>query len=217
MINKKFLSIIMAAASSSLFVAAPVSAQEIESEDTNYHGYDKSFIERPDHKKPTNPFAARAEDFGKNTYRRMLLNSPFANSSVGLGVNSSNQIYNKNAYTYLNPDSFKANDATPEEVNRYIDQVYKPDLNKSGNQGYEVNKGFDQPNPFKSGSETRSSLTEENPFGSTFDNGPKSPYMQKDPVRKKLYYGQKDFSERQKPDSSPVSGNENVDTSQSNF
>ncbi|MBX3137999.1 hypothetical protein KF707_17360 [Candidatus Obscuribacterales bacterium] len=213
MLNKNLLSSMLLVAGASLFLVSPATAQE--SEETNPNGYDKSFIDRPDHKKPTNPFAARAADFPKHSYRRMLLSSPFASSSVGLGVNSSNQMYNQNAYTYLNPDSFKANDATPEEVNRYIDQVYKPDLNKSGNQGYETNKGFDQPNPFTG---TRSSLTEENPFGSTFDNGPNSPYMQPEQARKKQYYGQKDISDSQKSVSTPASDVQNkIDTSQSNF
>lgn len=215
MVNKKLLSLLMAAAGASLFVVSPVAAQE--SEETNPNSYDKSFIDRPDHKKPTNPFAAKAADFPKHSYRRMLLNSPFASSSVGLGVNTSNQMYNQNAYTYMNPDSFKANDATPEEVNRYIDQVYKPTLNSSGNQGYETNKGFDQPNPFNG---SRSTLTEENPFGNTFDNGPNSPFMQTGPVRKKQYYGQKDDDFQPKnslPPSSTSGSPTEAQIDQSNF
>lgn len=206
---KKQLSIVMIAAGL-ITCAAPAMAQE--SEETNPYGYDKSFITRPDYKKPTNPFAAQASDFHKHSYRRMLLNSPFASSSVGLGVQAQNKTFNNDAYNYLNPDSFKANDATPEEVNRYIDQVYKPEMNSSDNQGYAVDKNFDQPNPFKRNSETRSTLTEENPFGSTFDNSPQSPFLKKGPVRKKLYYGQKDSDDVSSPLSSPVSESSTADS-----
>lgn len=214
--NQSFL--IVAAAS--LLPQLPALAQE----DTNYQGYDKSFIDRPDHKKPTNPFALKGSDFHKHSYRRMLLNSEFAGSSVGLGVNASNQVYNRNAYTYLNPDSYKANDATPEEVNRYIDQVYTPNVGKSTNQGYQVNKNFDQENPFKTGSQSQ--LSEDNPFGNTFDAGPSSPFLQKDylfPKKKRSSANTSSSDSSYRPTALPGS-NENsysrsddADTSKSNF
>lgn len=213
--RSKFLSIITIATGATLLAAVPAMAQE--SEDTNPYGYDRSFITRPDYKKPNNPFAAKAEDFSKNSYRRMLLNSEFATSS-GLGIG--NNFYNQDAYTYMNPDSFKANDATPEEVNRYIDQVYAP-ATKGGveNQSYQPNKNFDQPNPFKSN--TKEQLSETNPFGTTFDNSPESPFMQKDPKRPTRGKSGAPYFLR-KPSTPGTDGQQDpadsqVDTSQSNF
>ncbi len=206
----KFLSIITIAAGATILASGAALAQE--SEDTNPNGYDKSFITRPDYKKPTNPFAAKAEDFSKHSYRRMLLNSEFATSS-GLGIG--NKFYNQDAYTYMNPDSFKANDATPEEVNRYIDQVYAP-ATKGGveNQSYQPNKNFDEPNPFKT------DLTETNPFGTTFDNSPESPFMQKDKKSKRPYLLRKPSATMPGSDTdgqfNPVDSPK-VDTSESNF
>ncbi|MBX9668632.1 MAG: hypothetical protein K2X93_13485 [Candidatus Obscuribacterales bacterium] len=129
-------------------LGSPVSVSAQEAEDTNYWGYDKSFIDRPDHKRPTNPFAAKAEDFHEHTYHHKLLKSEFANSSAALGVNSTNRFYNKDAYTYMNPDSFKANDVTPEELERYIDHAYAPKLQKSDNPAYNTSKDFNSVNPF---------------------------------------------------------------------
>jgi len=217
MAAKKILSVLVVAAGASLLAVVPANAQE----DTNYHGYDKSFIDRPDHKKPTNPFAVTGDMFHKHSYRRMLLNSPFANSSVGLGANSSNQIYNKEAYNYLNPDANKANDETPEEVNRYIDHVYSPNVGKSDNQGYHTQKDFDQENPFKTGAGTQSSLTEANPFGNTFDAN-NNPYFKTNSNK----YNHSNYGNAFTPATSPVSGryqtnetnNNNVEgNSQSNF
>ena len=154
----------------------------------------------------------------------MLLNSPFASSSVGLGSNAANKLYNQEAYTYMNPDSFKANDATPEEVNRYIDQVYAPSAVGSENQGYMPDKNFNQANPFNNGSQNRFQSSEANPFGNTFDRGPDSPFMQPEPKRK----GIKAILGIENPDgkSETVPGSDSlnsptdtkkVDTSQSNF
>lgn len=130
------------------FLGSPSRSWAQETEDTNHWGYDKSFIDRPDHKRPTNPFAVRAEDFHEHTYHHKLLKSEFANSSAALGVNATNRFYNKDAYTYMNPDSFKANDVTPEELERYIDHAYAPKLQKSDNPAYNTNKDFNSTNPF---------------------------------------------------------------------
>lgn len=206
--RSKFLSIITIVTGATLLASAPAMSQE--SEDSNPNGYDKSFITRPDYKKPTNPFAAKAEDFSKNSYRRMLLNSEFATSS-GLGIG--NKFYNQDAYTYMNPDSMKANDATPEEVNRYIDQVYAP-ATKGGveNQSYQPNKNFDEPNPFKT------ELSEKNPFGTTFDNSPESPFMQQDKKSKRPYLLRKPASTMPGADAEfNPTDSPKVDTSESNF
>lgn len=198
------------ATGASLLASQPAMSQE--SEDTNPYGYDRSFITRPDHKKPTNPFAAKAEDFGKHSYTRMLIQSGLG-TSAGLGIG--NDFYNPEAYTYMNPDSFKANDATPEEVNRYIDKVYAPPTGAGTEiQSYQPNKGFDQPNPFKSTSDTDSSSREINPYGNTFDTGPDSPFMQKDTNNRPKNRRRVKTSDS---DSNQFSEPTKVDTSESNF
>ena len=53
--------------------------------------YDTSFLDRPNHKlKPT--FQVTGNDFGKNTFHRMLLNSQWGQNSVGLGINGPNPV-----------------------------------------------------------------------------------------------------------------------------
>jgi hypothetical protein len=207
-------------ATGAALVLSASTATAQETEDQNPYGYDRSFITRPDHKKPTNPFAAKAEDFSKNSYRRMLLNSPFASSSIGLGANAANKLYDQNAYTYMNPDSFKANDATPEEVNRYIDHVYSPKVS-TDKQGYMPDKNFDQANPFKNESENRFSSNEANPFGNTFERGPGSPYMQKETKRRgiKSILNMDGNSDSKMPgtDSKNSPTDTKIDTTDSNF
>ena len=121
--------------------------------------FDVSFLDRPNHKmKPT--FQMTGDDFGQHTYRRMLLNSPHASSSVGLGVNGKNAVYNKEAFKYMHPEAFKINKPTATQQ-EYIDNAYSPKLNKGYDSTYETDTRFKSGEKFSSQS---------NPFDNCFSN-----------------------------------------------
>lgn len=127
---------------------SPLSASAQEQREEPYN-YDMRFLDRDSHK-PSNPFTLSGNDFHKHSYRRMLLNSPYGSSSIGLGANSQKQIFNKDAYDYMNPNSKKINQPTASpELDPYIDNAYGPKINKHYTAGYDTNKDFNEPNPFE--------------------------------------------------------------------
>src|SRR5579885_1872767 len=137
---------------------------QFQQEQAEPHTYDMRFLDREGHK-PSNPYTMSGNDYHQHSYHRMLLNSPYAGSSVGLGVNASKQVFNKDAYDYMNPNSKKINaPLLPPDLDPYVDNAYAPKLNKHYYAGYDMNKSFNQQSPF-AGMESRFNATE-----SPFDN-----------------------------------------------
>lgn len=146
-----------------LLIPSSTSAQQFFQEQQEPNAYDMRFLDREGHK-PSNPYAMSGNDFHQHSYHRMLLNSPYAGSSIGLGANASKQIFNKDAYDYMNPQSKKINTPlVPAEFDPYVQNAYAPKMNKHYNPGYDTNKQFNQANPF--GMENRFNASE-SPFDS---------------------------------------------------
>jgi hypothetical protein len=102
-----------------------------------------TFTEKPKTKAALD-FTLKADDFPKHSYKRALLKSQFATSSVGLGANGQNQIYNPNAFDYLHPETLKDNLENVSDDDAYFDEAYnKPELHKNYSSSYEINKRFD--------------------------------------------------------------------------
>ncbi|MCA9805704.1 MAG: hypothetical protein KC777_27220 [Cyanobacteria bacterium HKST-UBA02] len=128
-------------------------------------GYDTGFFN------PRKPgmqanFALTGNDFHGSSYHRMLLNSPFGKSSIGLGVNAFKPVYSPQVYNYLNPETLQKEEYKPKEYDPYIDKAYEaPKVQKDFNQAYQMNsqQNFDEQQfPFAPKSTQSSS---DNPFG----------------------------------------------------
>lgn len=102
--------------------------------------YDFNFLDRDPHKiKPT--FMVNGNDFHKHSYHRMLLNSPMGRSSIGLGVNGKNPVFNSTAFDMMHPEASGINEPTPTE-RLFIENAYAPKVKKGYNAAYETDKAF---------------------------------------------------------------------------
>lgn len=102
--------------------------------------YDINFLDRANHKiKPT--FMVNGNDFHKHSYHRMLLNSPHGRSSIGLGVNGKNPVYNSSAFDMMHPEASGINEPTATE-RLFIENAYAPKVKKGYNASYETDKAF---------------------------------------------------------------------------
>lgn len=117
-------------------------------------------------------FALTGNDFHKNSYHRMLLNSPFGRSSVGLGVNSRNPVYSPQVFNYLNPETLNKEENKPSQYDQFIDKAYEaPTVKKDFNQSYQLQTDQDfnqQEFPFAPKSTNSSN---DNPFGTNSSQG----------------------------------------------
>ncbi len=125
--------------------------------------YDTSFLDRPNHKlKPT--FQVTGNDFGKHTFHRMLLNSPYASSSVGLGANGRNPVYSSSTFQYMHPEADQINKPTQTQQ-EYIDNAYAPTLQSGYSSAYETDSSFKvQEDSHKFAQQEQKFAQQDNPF-----------------------------------------------------
>ncbi|MGD9679749.1 MAG: hypothetical protein AB7W16_01080 [Candidatus Obscuribacterales bacterium] len=128
-------------------------------------GYDTGFF-TPKKAGMQAKFSLTGDDFHGSSYHRMLLNSPFGKSSIGLGVNAFKPVYSPQVYNYLNPETLQKEEYKPKEYDPYIDKAYEaPKVQKDFSQAYQMNsqQNFDEQQfPFAPKSTQYAS---ENPFG----------------------------------------------------
>lgn len=169
----RFILILLLAAGVTQATARAAVAQTGLTQETAVN-YDVNFLDRANHK--LNPaFMVNGNDFHKHSYHRMLLNSPFGRSSIGLGVNGKNPVYSSTAFDMMHPEASGINEPTPTE-RLFIENAYAPKVKKGYNASYETDKAFGrQPNAVTSATNkyfTDSSFESPLPGGSQrYSNG----------------------------------------------